>query len=498
MGALSEHRSDKRLCVYYRIIENETNQSWLENFLNYLCEKVYQLEICEVGSIEMLQNNKFRDDKRYLIIWLHRQGEEKENIYRLTSLGENKINIKVFIFYEQFDPEIAAEVWFHTNCVIGYEPYSIGESEKIKEEIRKIISKEIEIASAGEDESGKPIGSLFPLPKGSDYAENKYTSLFIGGTRELLLQVRDVIECIKNFKKRVNYPSTIRNHLFFPSKKKEDIFSQILKNGYIGENLENIPELVAKNFPPPSILLLGETGTGKSLLAELIHWQTYASESNSIKEEDKKEAKRFVGELFQHLNCAALTESLVDGELFGYPKGAYTGAESDYPGRIFSALYGTLFLDEIGNMPIQVQAKLLTFMDSGYYYPLKSSSKIYVACTIIAATNKPLDVLMEKGEFLRELFERFRFKLYVPSLKERIDHLEMLIDFVLQDPTINPKNEDGSFYIKSISDGAINKLKSYGFPGNFRELQSILQNAVRLAKNEGKRTILSSHIVLPI
>jgi len=468
---------------------------WLQNFLTSL-QNIYNLDVIGLdGDLDSFIKQPKEDQTPNLgnspgIIFYHLDNPPDNNglLTALRQLFMQRKNFKVFIFYETFDSQLAAQLWFKHQNVIGYEPST--EKEALKEYIKRVIAKELE-KFPSENKGGKNIsvGDLFPLG-GKDYSQHRFTSLFVGGTGELLLEVRRILHTIKYFRDKVGYPSPLENHPFFRNGNRtpKEIFDEICNEKSPQDlNLEDLRRKLEEAFPLPSILILGETGTGKTLLAELIHRQTYPNEKDTEK----------VMKLFQDLNCSAIPQGMLDGELFGFKKGAFTSAIDNNPGKLFHALYGTLFLDEIGDMPTESQTKLLKFFDSGGYYPLQVYTKIYIPCVIIAATNKPIEQLLESGQFRRDLYERFSYKIYVPSLRERIEHLDRLVDFVLQDPAINPRGNENQRWVRGISESALAHLKNYEFPGNFRELRAILWRAVRLAQEEGKEVILPHHIIFP-
>jgi len=205
------------------------------------------------------------------------------------------------------------------------------------------------------------------------------------------------------------------------------------------------------------ILILGESGTGKGLLAKFIH-------NNS--DRNKKP--------FIQINCAALPESLLEAELFGYEKGAFTGAgERGKVGLFELAQEGTLFLDEIGDLPFSVQAKLLKYLDDQEIMRLGATQSRKVDCIIIAATNSDLEDLVKKRKFRQDLFYRLNtFTILIPPLRERRDDIFELINYFLE------KYNTGYQLQRHISVETMGKLLSYPFSGNVRELKNIIKKAV--------------------
>jgi DNA-binding NtrC family response regulator len=212
------------------------------------------------------------------------------------------------------------------------------------------------------------------------------------------------------------------------------------------------------------VLIHGESGTGKELAAELIH-----SRSNRA------------GKPFIILNCAAIPESLMESELFGHEKGAFTDASTKKPGVFSLADSGTLFLDEIGDMPLAIQAKLLRVIENGEFLPLGSSKITKVNVRIVAASNKNLDKLSKDGMFRMDLLFRLNvFPITMPPLRERkSDIIPIATGFLLQ---LGRPADEISLDVKEL-------LLSYSWPGNVRELKNVLERARILAGSEQISTI---------
>src|SRR5229473_4442318 len=205
-----------------------------------------------------------------------------------------------------------------------------------------------------------------------------------------------------------------------------------------------------------TVLITGETGTGKELIARTVHESSYRS------------SKPFV-----EVNCAALPEHLVESELFGYEKGAFSGADSCKPGLFEMADTGTVFLDEIGELDAKVQAKLLRVLDGVAYYRLGGSRKVTVNVRVIAATNRNLEQEVQGGKFRRDLYHRLtQFQLQVPPLRERREDISALAEYFLLQHAPAAK----------FSDEAMQALLHYAWPGNVRELKNVIFKAAMHAK----------------
>jgi PAS domain S-box-containing protein len=212
-----------------------------------------------------------------------------------------------------------------------------------------------------------------------------------------------------------------------------------------------------------NILLLGESGTGKGLLAKFIH-------KNSTRKK-----KPFV-----QINCAALPETLLEAELFGYEKGAFTGASEQGKVGLFElAQEGTLFLDEIGDLPFSVQAKLLKYLDDHEVMRLGGTKAKIVDCTIIAATNHDLETLTKKRKFRQDLYYRLNtFTIRIPPLRQRPEDIFELVNYFLR------KYNRAYKLKKRISSEALEVLQSCPLPGNVREVENLLKKAVVMSDDE--------------
>lgn len=230
----------------------------------------------------------------------------------------------------------------------------------------------------------------------------------------------------------------------------------------------SLAEQVAKH--PAAVLIVGETGTGKEMLARCIHRHSLRCHKPWV-----------------DVNCAALPEHLVESELFGYDKGAFSGADTHKPGLFELADGGTLFLDEIGDLEPRVQVKLLRVLDGVPYFRLGGTKKVSVDVRIVAATNQDLESLVAAGKFRSDLYHRLaQFRLDIPPLRERHEDLLAIAEQVLQE-----------HYRESHFTGdAIAAMLAYEWPGNIRELRNSVFRAVMLAKH-ADREITAADLELP-
>ena len=212
-----------------------------------------------------------------------------------------------------------------------------------------------------------------------------------------------------------------------------------------------------------SVLLLGESGVGKELFAEQIHLHSPRSNNPLIR-----------------VNCAALPENLLESELFGHVKGAFTGASSDRRGRFELADRGTIFLDEIGDLPLNLQVKLLRVIQHRMFERVGGAESIKVDVRIIAATNKDIEAEVGSGRFRADLYYRLNvLPVYIPPLRERRDDIPLLADFFLK-----RFNREIKKQITGFAPEAMEVLLSYSWPGNVRELENAVERAVVITQSD--------------
>jgi transcriptional regulator with PAS, ATPase and Fis domain len=243
----------------------------------------------------------------------------------------------------------------------------------------------------------------------------------------------------------------------------------------IGQNpkMREVAELVASVAPTPTtVLVRGESGTGKELVARAIHRYSALRDKPLLT-----------------VNCTALTPTLMESELFGHRRGAFTGAVADKVGLFEKADGGTMFLDEIGDMPLEMQGKLLRVLQAGEVKPVGDVVTRRVRVRVIGATNRDLEAAMRRGEFREDLFYRFNtFTITLPPLRERAEDIPVLAYHFLRkaEAKVNKK-------VEGIAAEALELLKRYGWPGNLRELENIIERAVVLTRD---RSIAPDHLPL--
>lgn len=230
------------------------------------------------------------------------------------------------------------------------------------------------------------------------------------------------------------------------------------------KKMEDVINIAARSAGTESnVLLRGESGTGKELLARAIHFSSLRKE------------KPFVT-----INIAALPESLVESELFGHIKGAYTGADTERTGRFEEAENGTIFIDEVGDIPLTIQIKLLRLIQFGEFQKVGSNTTQKVNIRIIAATSRNLEEMIKTGEFREDLYYRLNvIPINIPPLRERKEDISLLINYFLK-----TKSEKQNKEIAQVTDETNNLLINYSYPGNIRELENIIEYAIAIGRSK--------------
>jgi transcriptional regulator with PAS, ATPase and Fis domain len=248
-------------------------------------------------------------------------------------------------------------------------------------------------------------------------------------------------------------------------------YDMVGKDPAMQKIFEIIPVVAASDA---TVLIEGPTGTGKDILAKVIH--------NVSPRADKPLVK---------VNCAALPDNLLESEMFGYVKGAFTGAEKDKPGRFQEADGGTIFLDEIGDLPLALQAKLLRVLEDKEFYPLGSRKTTKVDVRIISATNQNLDRLVREKSFREDLYYRLNvMRLELPPLKARRADIPLLIAHILKRMKATRDTRADRF-----ANDAMEVLLNYDYPGNIRELENIIEHALIVCRDT---VIERSHLPLAL
>ena len=246
--------------------------------------------------------------------------------------------------------------------------------------------------------------------------------------------------------------------------KRLEIAETRLKPIFMSKSMQQIDELINAMAPSDAnVLIVGESGTGKEVIANVIHTRS-----------------RRAGQAMVKLNCAAFPQTMIEGELFGYVKGAFTGALNDFPGMIAAANGGTLFLDEISDMPAELQTRFLRVLQEREYRPLGSTQTMKADFRVIASTNHPVPQALSENRLRSDLYYRLNtFQIEVPPLRDRKQDIPPLIASFLKQFARQLKKPE-----PDIAPDAFQKLLDYSWPGNVRELQNAIEYAVVLARQD--------------
>ncbi|MDX9786262.1 MAG: sigma 54-interacting transcriptional regulator [Desulfobacterales bacterium] len=295
------------------------------------------------------------------------------------------------------------------------------------------------------------------LLKGIFTKRDKITLKAISGQISLALKTSDLYDKFGN----LHFDISDENQKIALFEETESAFPTIIGKSKILKDLLLKVKKVGRS--DTTVLIYGETGVGKELIAKAIHQYSDRSDKPLI-----------------YFNISALSDNLIAAELFGYEKGAYTGAVSSKPGRFELANGGTIFLDEIGELSMDSQVKLLRVLQEGKFERVGSNQPIYSDFRIIAATNKDLNQMIQKGLFRSDLYYRISsFPLEIPPLRERKEDIPYLITYFMKKYALKNKKS-----IKKIFTHDMEKLQAYAWPGNIRELEHLIERAVIISTGE--------------
>ena len=271
-------------------------------------------------------------------------------------------------------------------------------------------------------------------------------------TSKTVIEIRELVSKLRKSEEELNYyKDELLRHTSNSS------FKDIIGSSGILKDILYICEKASKTTS--TVLIRGESGTGKELIAKAIH-----NNSDRYKES------------FVRVNCAAIPENLLESELFGFEKGAFTGAIKSKPGKFAIADGGTIFLDEIGDMPISMQVKLLRILQEREIESLGSISPQKIDVRVIAATNRNLENLMKENKFREDLYYRLNvLSISLPPLKDRKVDIPALTDYFIQ-----KLNQRLNKNVRGITSETLYCLQEYSWPGNIRELENIIERAINL------------------
>jgi len=405
-------------------------------------------------------------------------------------VSENPMKVKVISFWnkDHFDETFEYEVK-DSPCdhVVGGDFLIVGDKASEKFPDSKLFEKipaNSYMAVPISDSKKNPLGHFFLCDDGIMERKNWIENLMRLGALRMRLGIerleaqQELKEVNQNLEKKVKERT---KELELALQEVEDLRDKLeAENVYLKEEIKlnhNFEDIISqdKGFKKvlkeiekvaatnSTVLILGETGTGKEVLTRSIH--------NISKRKEKPLVK---------VNCAALPATLIESELFGHEKGAYTGATAMKCGRFELADGGTLFLDEVGEIPIELQPKLLRALQEGEFERVGGVKTLKVDVRVIAATNRDLEKAIDKGEFRSDLYYRLNvFPINVPPLRERKDDIALLIKHF-----VGKYNQKLGKEVSKIPQSIINQLTKYPWPGNVRELENIIERAVIIS--EGK------------
>ena len=340
----------------------------------------------------------------------------------------------------------------------GYQTLNAGTGERaikiVEKEIVDMVILDVKLPGIDGIEAFKEIHKKLPDIDVLMISGHSDISTAVGAVKlgaydfiEKPLSMAKILTAVRNVEEKQSLQNKIYN----------DDAAQYEKNKIIGKSpqIKKVLDLISKVAPTESkVLIRGESGTGKELVAFAIH---HAS---------KRNRKPFI-----KFNSAAIPGSLVESELFGHEKGAFTGADSQKLGKLEQANHGTLFLDEIGDMDLSVQAKILRVIQEGTFERVGGNNTINIDVRLIAATHKNLEKMAAKGTFREDLFYRLNvIPIEIPPLRNRIGDIEILTEHFL-----NHYSQEFKAYTKTVLPSAMVKMNKYRFPGNVRELKNIIE-----------------------
>jgi len=352
----------------------------------------------------------------------------------------------------------------------GYEIYEAADGEEaikmVEEQFYDLIMLDLKMKKVDGIEALqriKEISPAIPVLIMTAYASVKTAVQGLKlGAFDYMVKPLDMEEVKLNIEKALNYfQMKVENKVLKERLDLEFDFSSIIGKS---KKMREVFEILTMAAPSDAtILILGESGTGKELIANAIH-------QNSLRKD-----KPFI-----KVNCAALPEGLLESELFGHEKGAFTGAVSRRLGRFEQAHGGTLFLDEIGDMSLPTQAKILRVLQEGEFERMGGEKTIKVDVRIIAATNKDLEKEVEAGRFREDLYFRLSVvPVHLPPLRERKEDIPFLAEHFLKKYA-----EKNHRLLKGITPAAMDLLMRYHWPGNVRELENVIERAVIMSREE--------------
>lgn len=410
------------------------------------------------------------DSTLFLVIW------EKHEVEKIDTLISGNINsrfLRGFFLKLEVERDSAALIKTITETF---------------EELNSVFRLKAKAKEITDKKKYSEIGSLVKISKkaGSEleleYGSPRFTTLFIDRPMiELMLHLNKILKEMEpqiarfsnDYKEYID-EKVKKTHGITASKETKGISTTFDKE--LVKKLDEAKKTTPVKLDP--ILLTGETGVGKTLIARWIH---------------ERSKKHLIG-TFQEINSSALTGNLIESELFGHVEGAWTDAKTTKPGKALLALGGVLFLDEIGDMPLDIQPRIMKFVEEKTFTPEGwSGLPFYTPLLVIGATNKDLDNEVAEGRFRQDFYARFKHRVHVPSIEDRKQSLNAIIDLILQNPIINPEITRQRA-IKYVSLEAMEKFRGIEYKENFRGLERIVRDAAYKTRDYGLDIILAEAI----
>jgi sigma-54 dependent transcriptional regulator len=456
---------------FVKVTTSLSTERDLNRLLNTILTASRNLTRSEAGRIYVLDNTK-----RFLLLEAHQQGEAEVDLSETPP-------VPLFLDDQRNDANVCAYCTFSGRLIRVDDPYEYSgfdfsdlyaDDRALGERTRSLLAVPLrnheddtigvlQLANIRDAESG----DIVPFPEEIDGLVAAFAS-------QAAVAINNV-QLVEHNQHLIKILDATNRDLESENKKLRDkIEHQYRFSNIVGtaKSMAHVFDLMSKVLNTDATVLLGgETGTGKELIARAIHYNS------------RRKTKEFVAQ-----NCAALPETLLESELFGFKAGAFSGAKADKKGLIQLADGGTLFLDEIGDMPMNLQAKLLRVLQEGEVRPLGSLQNLKVNLRVVAATHMDLQEKIRAGEFREDLYYRLCvFPIMLPPLRDRKEDMPSLLQHFL--------SEAGQRYEKEISGfspAAMEALMRYDYPGNIRELRNIVERAVLMA--EPGSTILPEHL----
>ncbi|MBF0226316.1 MAG: sigma 54-interacting transcriptional regulator [Desulfobacterales bacterium] len=475
------------------IIGEKTSTANLSKELRKCFEDILSIRIitidCQQGVIDKDNWPKVKTIKTLLLII--DSIENADLISRILDKASTYYSIDyvpAFIINDKFTCNFSKDVWRIRN-VVGY---VIRSDSKLKylNEIRNFVIDRISKFDRAMLIKEKPfavskIGSLVSITP-DEFQHHNLVSLFIGNMRDFMVKLKLLCDPAKLSQLEPNYYKQIKNIEKFLETEKEIRLGKLSQDTSNEKNFFTLPPQVRNKH---TILIRGQSGTGKSVIAEFIHEYIYAG-----KDKDKEKGN------LKTVFCTNIGKDWLESELFGSMTGSFTDAITQ-PGAIIESYNGTLFLDEIGDLSLKHQSKLLQYLQDGVVAPVGwVGNPIYIPNVIVAATNKNLEQMVQDGTFREDLYYRLGVYLEIPSLESRLNELDRIIDFILQNPSINPvkvdtkKGDEPIRFVNWIENSVFDLLKTQKYPGNIRQLEHILRLAVVQARFENVDVLLETHV----